>query len=145
MIESPVATIVHHMQDRPGIYDGVDPRVLACVVEQEWKMGNWVMLTGKDPSEFWGWLSYYPVDKVTLAVIKEFGFEECIRRRFPLRSGRHIYLANCVIPKDAPALTYRRLYSLAVLRNPQAETINAHLISRRGTRWFTREGRKNGL
>ncbi|WP_448215308.1 hypothetical protein [Endozoicomonas sp. 2B-B] len=145
-MDNPVATIVHHMKDRPGsTYVGVDTDVLTAIVEQEWQLGNWVMLTGKNPDDFWGWLSYYPMDKVSLAVVRKFGLEECIKRRFPIRPGKHVYLCNCVIAQDASPMTYRRLYSLAVMRNSQAKTINAHLISRRGIRWFTREGLNHGI
>ena len=132
--------IITLMRTRPcSAYDRMDDAVLRVVIRHDWESGQWVMLRATDGA-LWGWLSWYLVDDASREALETQGFLRCIEQQIILRPGHHLYLANCTTSPDAHPSTYRALYGAAVARNPQAKTINAHLVSRRGIRWFTREG-----
>ena len=135
-----VNEIVQLMLEKPGsCYAGFDASALSVLIRHNWDSGQWVILTDEEDN-LQGWLGWMTLDGDSLAVIREQGFVSCIRSSTLLFPGDHVYLTHCITAPGVPQNTYRRLYGMAVERNPQAKTINAHLINRRGNaRWFSRE------
>lgn len=141
-----VVEIIRAMNDHSGsIYAAMDQDALAVLIRNEWASGQWTLLTD-DHDRFLGWLSYYRVDEVSLSLIKEHGFEGCIRRQCLLTPGEHLYLANVVVSQTAPACTFRALYHQTVSSIPH-KSLSAWLTNRgyRYPRWYHKEHKDTSL
>ena len=116
--------------------------VVSIVIDWILRSGQWVMITDPRRYVLWGWSGYVRVDDKTLGLIHYGGLEDYIADGIPLdfTAGPNVYVTHSIVAPWAPRGTYRRLYELVVARNPDAETISAHLLKRDGkSRWMHRQ------
>ena len=147
-MELPVEAVIELVLGHPGHgFRCIDSDVLTAFIRYEFDSGRWAGLRDSETDQVNGWISWYNFSPDSLAEVKDYGLPGCYRHDIRLHPGRHCYISNVVVREGMPKGAFRLLWNLVCLRNPGAETFNAHLCNRpvkdgeQHWRWFSRRNR----